>query len=79
MRDISISTSVSQTLDLCIGASNSFGSSDTFAPRPLAFQRGNAEVGANVVRPAIRRSNPTLRLWFRRTQQGELLSRARFR
>jgi hypothetical protein len=26
-----------------------------------------------VVRPGIRHSNPTLRLWFRRTQQSELL------
>jgi len=65
--------------DLFIGTSNSFDSSDSFARKAVGVQRGNAEVGADEVRPGIRRSNPTLRLWFRRTQQGELLSRARFR
>ena len=50
-----------------------------FRTKAVGVQRGNAEVGADMDRPGIRRSNPTLRLWFRRTQQGELLSRARFR
>jgi hypothetical protein len=45
MRDITISTAVSQTPDLCIGASNSFDSSDSFAPRPLAFNAAMRKSG----------------------------------